>query len=100
METRRPTVQCTTYLEVETTTLGALNEEGTSAGFVLEGATCFNFEELVLLTSPLVTMGWGSVGFLGRRRGILNLACFFSYSSAKSAIVCVGLGSTFVSHFW
>ena len=74
------------YLEVETTTLGGLDEEGASAGFLVGPATCFGFEELVLLTGPLV-------GFLGRRRGILNLVCFFS--SAKSAIVCVR--STFVS---
>ena len=73
------------YLEVETTTLGGLDEEGTS---LVGPATCFGFEELVLLAGPLV-------GFLGRRRGILNLVCFFSYSSAKSAIVCVR--STFVS---
>ena len=73
------------YLEVETTTLGGLDEEGTS---LVGPATCFGFEELVLLPGPLV-------GFLGRRRGILNLVCFFSYSSAKSAIVCVR--STFVS---
>ena len=71
------------YLEVETTTLGGLDEEGTS---LVGPATCFGFKELVLLTGPLV-------GFLGRRRGILNLVCFFS--SAKSAIVCVR--STFVS---
>ena len=76
------------YLEVETTTLGGLDEEGASAGFLVGPATCFGFEELVLLTGPLV-------GFLGRRRGILNLVCFFSCSSAKSAIVCVR--STFVS---
>ena len=74
------------YLEVETTTLGGLDEEGASAGFLVGPATCFGFEELVLLAGPLV-------GFLGRRRGILNLVCFFS--SAKSAIVCVR--STFVS---
>ena len=71
------------YLEVETTTLGGLDEEGTS---LVGPATCFGFKELVLLAGPLV-------GFLGRRRGILNLVCFFS--SAKSAIVCVR--STFVS---
>ena len=76
------------YLEVETTTLGGLDEEEASAGFLVGPAACFGFEELVLLAGPLV-------GFLGRRRGILNLVCFFSYSSAKSAIVCVR--STFVS---
>ena len=65
--------------------MGGLKDAGSSVGFALDGAGCVGFDELGLLTSPLVAEVCGPVDFLGRRKGILHLVCFFSYNFARSA---------------
>ena len=73
----------TSHLEVDTTTLGGLEEEGAPAGFELVAAGCCDFEDGALSIGPSVTevLGCTSTDFLGRRSGIvLNFTCFLNYS--------------------